>query len=84
METPFRLIQSVISHDTLEAARRLTADAESGDLLGFAITAIYRKGGYETYATGEAYNSPTFALGTVVVLMYKLIKMVISRQRKSL
>jgi hypothetical protein len=84
MDTPFRLVQSTVSHDTLKAAKQLTSDAESGDLLGFAITAIYRQGGYETYATGEAYKSPTFALGTVVVLMYKLIKMVVSRQKKSL
>lgn len=28
----------------------------------------------------EAYKSPTFAIGMVIVLLYKLVKRVISRQ----
>jgi hypothetical protein len=82
METPFRLIQGTISHDTVKAAKTLVADAESGELLGFAVAAIYRQGGYQADATGEAYKSPTFAIGTVIILLYKLIKLVISRQMK--
>jgi hypothetical protein len=82
METPFRLIQGEISHDTLKAAKTLVKDAESGDLLGFSIATMYRQGGYQLNATGEAYKSPTFAIGTLVMLIYKLIKLVISRQKK--
>lgn len=82
METPFRLIQGEVSHDTLNAAKSLVKDAESGELLGFAIGAMYRQGGYQLNATGEVYRSPTFAIGIVVMLLHKLIKMVVARQRK--
>ncbi|SCY43907.1 hypothetical protein [Nitrosospira sp. Nsp13] len=58
------------------------ADAESGELIRFAFTAMYKKGNYIVNAAGEAYESPTFTIGMVVVLLYKLIKKVISRQGK--
>lgn len=82
MKTPFRLIRNKVSHDSVEAARELVADTESGDCIGFAVTAMYRKGNYTINTTGEAHNSPTFTIGMVVMLLYQLIKSVINRQAK--
>jgi peptide subunit release factor RF-3 len=80
METPFKLVPDSISHDTIKATRTLANEAENGDLIGFAFTAMYRKGDYIVNAAGEAYKSPTFAIGMVVILLYKLVKRAISKQ----
>lgn len=50
---------------------------------GLAYTGMYRQGHYIVSTAGESHKSPTFTIGAVVVLvvlLYKLIKMVISRQ----
>lgn len=83
METPFKLVQNKISHDTVKAAKTIVADAENGDCIGFAITAMYRHGNYTVNTTGEAYKSPTFAIGMVIMLLYELIKSVIRKQGKT-
>jgi hypothetical protein len=79
METPFRLVPDRISHDTV-AAKTIVEQAEEGGLIGLAYTGMYRQGHNIVNTTGESHKSPTFTIGTVVVLLYKLIKMIISRQ----
>lgn len=82
MDEPFKLVRNKLSHDSIESAKKLVADTESGECIGFAVTAMYKKGSYTINTTGEAHNSPTFAIGMVVMLLYQLIKNVISRQGK--
>jgi hypothetical protein len=80
MKEPFKLAQDTISHDTLEAARTLVMDAESGDLIGFSHSGIYRQGHFKVSAAGEAWKSPVFAIGTLIVLIYKLIMKAVGKK----
>lgn len=75
MKPPFVLAQDTISHDTVEALQTLLDEAKKGNLIGIAFAAMYTKPTrrYATEAAGEADRNPTFALGTVIVLLYKLL-----------
>jgi hypothetical protein len=68
MKPPFTLIPDSISHDSVEALKTLLDDAEKGELIGIAFTAMYKKRSYIVNAAGEAHRNPTFALGMTEVL----------------
>jgi hypothetical protein len=68
MKPPFTLVPDSISHDSVEALKTLLDDAERGDLIGIAFTAMYKKRSYIVNAAGEAHRNPTFALGMAEVL----------------
>ena len=79
MKTPFKLVPDSISHDTIKATRTLVNEAENGELIGFAFTAMYSKGSYVVNTAGEAYKSPTFAIGMLLVLIAKLLMQIIRK-----
>lgn len=65
---PFSPITEVVSHDTVDALRRLLDDAERGEVIGLAYAVMYKRRTYMVDAAGEAYRNPTFALGMTHVL----------------
>lgn len=75
MKPPFVLAQDPISHDTVEALQTLLDEAKKGHLIGISFAAMYTKPRrrFVTEAAGEADRNPTFAISTVVVLLYKLL-----------
>lgn len=83
MTRPFVFVDAPVSHDTVQTLKMLTAMAERGEATGIAYTVttrINRKKGYNTNATGLLYDSPTFAIGVVVVLLYKLVMRAVGRE----
>jgi hypothetical protein len=79
MTKPFTLADGAVSHDTLQALRELTASAERGGVTGMAYIVTERGKTYQVNATGLIYDSPTFGIGTVVILLYRLVMRAIGR-----
>ena len=79
MTKPFTLAPEPISHDTVHVLKTLTAGAERGDVTGMAYVVTERGKSYQVNATGLIYDSPTFGIGTVVVLLYRLVMRAIGR-----
>lgn len=75
MKPPFVLAQDTISHDTVEALQFLLDEAKKGNLIGIVFAAMYikPKRRFAADAAGEADRNPTFAIGILVVLLYKLL-----------
>ena len=81
MTRPFVFVDAPVSHDTVQTLKMLTAMAERGEATGLAYTVttrINRKKGYNVNATGLLYDSPAFAIGVVVILLYRLVMRAIS------
>jgi hypothetical protein len=70
----FGLAQDTISHDTVEALQTLLDKAKRGDVIGIAYSVMNKKRTYHVDAAGELHRNPTFAIGTVIVLVYRLVK----------
>ena len=70
----FGLAQDTISHDTVEALQTLLDKAKQGDVIGIAYSVMNKKRSYHVDSAGELHRNPTFAIGTIVVLLYRLIK----------
>lgn len=68
MKQPFELVTDSISHDSVEALQMLLQQAKSGELIGVAFAAMYRKGSFVVNTAGEAHRSPTFARGMIAAL----------------
>jgi hypothetical protein len=68
MKKPFGLAADTISHDTVEALKALLAEAEQGEMIGFAFAAMYKGRDFIVNTAGEAHRSPTFARGMVQAL----------------
>lgn len=79
MKEPFKLVHDTISHDTIEALKTLLSEAIAGNLIGIAFTAMYKQGNFKVNTAGESHKSTTFAIGTVVVLLYKLVCKVVGK-----
>lgn len=62
------LVPKVIYQDCVDDLRDMLAAAESGELIGFAIAAMYKGRDYIVNAAGEADESPTFSRGMVKAL----------------
>jgi hypothetical protein len=76
MTRPFAFADESVSHDTVQALEMLTAMAKRGEATGLAYTVttvIDKKKGYNVNATGLLHDSPAFAIGTVVILLYRLV-----------
>lgn len=68
MKRPFHLVQDGLSSDTIKALQSLLAEAESGQLIGLAYVAMYKRREYTASATGEARRNPTFTRGMLAAL----------------
>jgi hypothetical protein len=73
MTQPFSFTDVPISHDTVKDLEDLTAKARRGEVTGLAYAVTTKGKGYNVNATGLLYDSPAFAIGTVVVLLYRLL-----------
>jgi hypothetical protein len=79
-QPPFALSDTPISPDLVQTLRNLNSDAASGELIGIAVTAMYREGrGYRTGTSGELYRNPTFAIGTIVVMLGQIVMRVLKK-----
>jgi len=68
VKRPFHLVQDGLSSDTIKALQSLLAEAESGQLIGLAYVAMYKRREYTASATGEARRNPTFTRGMLAAL----------------
>ena len=68
MKRPYRLVPDALSHDTVEAIEELLAQARSGQIIGIAFVAMYKRRHYIANSAGEAYRNPTFTRGMVGAL----------------
>lgn len=75
----FRLVPDNISTETVQCLQELLDDAEQGEIIGIAFTALYRGKECIVNAAGEAYLSPLFTLGPVSMLSAKLRRLVEER-----
>jgi hypothetical protein len=66
--TPFTLVNSVTSSDTVACLRALLSEAERGEIVGVAYCAMFRRREYSVHICGEAARSPTFTRGMVAAL----------------
>lgn len=81
MTKPFTLAERPVSHDTLQALKTLTAGAEAGEVTGMAYIVTEKGKTYQANATGLIYESPTFGIGTVVILLYRLVMRAIGKDK---
>lgn len=81
MTKPFSFVRESISHDTVEACESLTERARRGEVTGMAATVTTADKGYSTVTTGLLHESKTFAIGTVVILLYRLVMRATGRER---
>jgi hypothetical protein len=80
-DKPFTLVKETISHDTAEAFEALAARARSGEINGGAVTYTTRNKGFGTVATGLLYESKTFAVGTVAIMLYRMVLRAAGREK---
>ena len=64
----FTIVPSKVSHETIEALRYLLHEAERGELIGIAYTAMLKRRFVIMDSAGEAYRNPIFALGMLGML----------------
>lgn len=70
MKPPFRLLTlDSVSHDTVSCLRALLEKAESGEVIGVAYAAMYKRRRYTVHTCGEAFRNPTFTLGMAHMLI---------------
>ena len=70
------LVSNKVDQESVEYLRDMLRQAETGDLIGFAIAVMYKKGNYIVNSTGEVHRSPTFALGMLAMLKDHFIRLV--------
>lgn len=81
MTKPFTLVRETISHDTAEAFEDLAARARSGEITGGAVTYTTKSKGFGAVATGLLYESKTFAVGAVAIMLYRMVLQAVGRDR---
>ena len=76
MKPPFILVQKIISHNTVEAARTVMEDAQHGNAIGMAATVmyLYPEPHFVTITTDEADRNPIFTSGMLASLNYQLMR----------
>lgn len=79
MIRPYTLAPDNISHETIEALQQLLKQAESGELVGFAFAAVYKRRRYIVNSAGSCRSDPTMTRGMVLALDDELRRMVHSR-----
>jgi hypothetical protein len=65
---PFTLVSAISSNDTIACLRALLRQAEKGEIVGLAYTAMLHSREYIINVCGEAHRSPTFTRGMVAAL----------------
>lgn len=73
------LVPNKVEQECVNYLRTILLEAESGELIGFAIAVMYKKGNYIVNSTGEVHRSPTFALGMLAMLKDHFVKLVYGR-----
>lgn len=81
MTKPFAFVRETISHDTVEACEALTERARRGEVTGMAATVTTSDKGYSMVTAGLLHESKTFAVGTVAVLLYRLVMRAVGREK---
>ena len=76
----FKLAEDTISHETVEAIQTLLDKAKRGDIIGIAFAVMNKQRTYNTNTAGELHRNMTFAVGTLMVLVAKLLRDIISRK----
>lgn len=70
-ESPIReatIVPIAIYQDCVDDLRQMLGDAEAGEIIGYAVTVMYKGREYIVRAKGEVDKSPTFARGMVAAL----------------
>jgi hypothetical protein len=81
MTRPFVFADDPVSHDTVKDFESLAERARSGEVTGAAYTITTKSKGYSANVTGLLHDSPAFAIGTVVILLYRLVMRAIGRDK---
>ena len=81
MTKPFTFVREAISHDTAEAFETLAVRARRGEITGGAVTFTTKDKGFGTVTTGLLYESKTFAVGTVAILLYRMVLRAVGREK---
>lgn len=76
----FKLAEDKISHETVEALEILLDKARKGDIIGIAFSVMNKRRTYNTSTAGELHRNMTFAVGTLMVLVARLLKEIITRK----
>lgn len=79
MKRVFGLAEDKISHETVAALRTLLAKAERGDIIGIAFTIMNKQRTYNVNTAGELHRNMTFAIGTLMVLVGRLLYQIIKK-----
>lgn len=75
----FGLVDDNISHETVEALQTLLDKAKRGDIIGLAFTVMNKQRSYNANTAGELHRNMTFAVGTLLVLIARLLRQIISK-----
>jgi hypothetical protein len=81
MRPPFAFVDESISHDTIQTLEELLEKAKNGAIIGLAYVVMNKKRSYNVDSAGELHRNPTYALGTVIVLAYKMLMKATGRER---
>jgi hypothetical protein len=71
---PLRVVEEIISYDTLSAIQHLEGLAKSGDCLGLAFGAILRGGQVAHGVTGAAIEQPIVTAGLLSKVIVNIHK----------
>lgn len=77
MKRVFGLAEDTISHETVEALETLLDKAKRGDVIGIAFTVMNKQRSYNANTAGELHRNMTFAIGTLLVLIARLLRQII-------
>jgi hypothetical protein len=81
MASRFHLVGESVSEDVVEALEDLIAQARSGQLIGIAFAAMYKRRQYIVDTAGECRRNPTFTRGMVRALDDQLARSVGSKKK---
>lgn len=73
---PLRLVEQLVSRDTVETLECLLACARAGEVTGIAFGATLKGGRYITDITGQCLEQPTHARGLIAFLADQLAGLV--------
>jgi hypothetical protein len=68
MKRPISLEPDKVSTDTVEAARTLLDLASSGEVIGIAFVAQFKRRTYIVNTAGECHRNPTWTRGMLAAL----------------
>ena len=71
-----KLVEVIVSNETIEALEYVLSEAKAGRVVGFAAVFVHRSGRYTCDAVGQAVKAPTFTRGAVNVLDDQLASLV--------